>query len=367
MRLRKIISGPAFRACFPLILLLVLAGCSSRDYPQSTLDPKTDFTRMIDHIFMTTVWWAVVVFVLVEGALVFAIFKFRGKPTDPEPVQTHGNTAVEVIWTIIPAVILALIAVPTIRGIFETSEIPTDAVRVEVIGHQWWWEFRYPDQKVVTANELHVPSGKKIALYMTTADVLHSFWMPQLAAKRDVFPRRATTLWFTAPEPGDFTGQCAEFCGIQHGRMGFRVFVDTPGDFDAWVADQQVGSPMMNGGVVATDSSRPADSATAQAKTAHDSLMAAGNALFVSGGCIGCHAMVGTPMAGVMAGLVGPNLSHVGSRTTIVANLLENTPENVARWLHDPQAVKAGTLMKLPRKLTEDEIKTLVAYLEAHK
>lgn len=362
MRLRKVISGPAFRAWFPLLLLLVLAGCSSRDYPQTTLDPKTDFTSMIDDIFMTTVKWAVVVFVLVEGALVFAIFKFRGKPTDPEPKQTHGNTTVEIVWTIIPAVILALIAVPTIRGIFVTAEIPSDAVRIEVLGHQWWWEFRYPDQKVVTANEMHVPSGKKIALFMSTADVLHSFWMPQLASKRDVFPRRATTLWFTAPEPGDFPGQCAEFCGIQHGRMGFRVIVDSPEDFDAWVATQQVGSPMVNGGVVTPDSTRPADTTAA----VRDSLMAKGAALFTSAGCIGCHAMVGTPMAGQL-GVMGPNLSHVGSRTTIVADLLTNTPENLANWLRDPQAVKPGALMKLPRKLTEDEIATLVAYLQAHK
>jgi cytochrome c oxidase subunit 2 len=355
MSLRKVLSGPAFRAWLPLILLLVLVGCSSKEYPQSTLDPKTDFTRMLDHIFMTTVRWAMVVFVLVEGALVFAIFKFRGKPGDPEPKQTHGNTTVEIVWTIIPAVILALIAVPTIRGIFETARIPEGAVRVEVIGHQWWWEFRYPDQKVVTANELHVPSGKQIALFMTTADVLHSFWMPQLAAKRDVFPRRATTLWFTAPEPGEFPGQCAEFCGIQHGRMGFKVFVDSPADFDAWVANQQLGSPLVNGGVVARDSTAPPDS-----------LMIKGAALFASGGCIGCHAMVGTPMAGQM-GVMGPNLSHVGSRTTIVAGLLANTDENLARWLHDPQAVKSGALMKLPRKLTDDEVQTLVAYLRAHK
>lgn len=362
MRLRKIFSGPAFRAWFPLLLLLVVAGCSSRDYPQTTLDPQTDFTTMIDDIFMTTVWWAVVVFVLVEGALVFAIFKFRGKPTDPEPKQTHGNTTVEIVWTIVPAVILALIAVPTIRGIFQTAEVPTDAVRVEVIGHQWWWEFRYPDHKVVTANEMHVPAGKKVALYMTTADVLHAFWMPLLGAKRDVFPRRATTLWFTAPEPGDFPGQCAEFCGIQHGRMGFRVLVDSPEDFDAWVAVQQKGSPLVNGGVVARDTTQPADSAAVSG----DSLMAKGQALFASAGCIGCHAMVGTPMAGQM-GVMGPNLSHFGRRTSMVANLMPNTAENLATWLRDPDAMKPGVLMKLPRKLTEDEITTLVAYLQAHK
>lgn len=342
-----------------MLALLILAGCSSSHYTQSTLDPRTDFTRLVDDVFMSTVRWAVLVFVLVEGALLFAIFKFRAKPGDPEPKQTHGNTTVEIVWTIIPAVILALIAVPTIRGIFRSAEVPSDALRVEVIGHQWWWEFRYPDEKVVTANELHVPSGRKVALFMTTADVLHSFWIPQLAAKRDVFPRRATTLWFTAPEPGEFTGQCAEFCGVQHGRMGFRVFVDAPEDFAAWTERQRQGSPLVNNGVVARDSTAPSD-------PARDSLLARGNALFTSAGCIGCHAMVGTPMAGQM-GVMGPNLSHVGSRTTIVANLLVNNEENLAKWLRDPQAVKEGALMKLPRKLTEDEVQLLVSYLRAHQ
>jgi cytochrome c oxidase subunit 2 len=365
MSLRKIISGPAFRAWFPLLVIAVLAGCSGK-YPQSTLDPKTDFTRMVDDVFMTTVRWALLVFVLVEGTLIFAILKFRGKPEDPEPRQTHGNTTVEIVWTIVPAVILALIAVPSIRGIFRSAELPPDAMRVEVVGHQWWWEFRYPDLKVVTANELHVPSGKKVLLLMTTADVLHSFWSPQLAAKRDVFPHRHTSLWFTAPDTGRYDGQCAEFCGVQHARMGFSILVDSPENFDSWVANQQIGSPMINGGKVAVDSSAPVDSAARLASADHDSLMARGTAIFLSGGCIGCHAMVGTPMAGQM-GVIGPNLSHVGSRRMLVANLMPNTDENLSRWLHDPQALKEGTLMKLPRKLTEDEIKTLVAYLRAHK
>jgi cytochrome c oxidase subunit 2 len=366
MSLRKVISGPAFRAWLPLLVMLVLAGCNADTYPNSTLDPKTEFTTMIDHVFMTTVKWAVVVFILVEGALVFAILKFRGKPTDPEPKQTHGNTTVEIVWTIIPAVILALIAVPTIRGIFDTAETPPDAMTVEVIGHQWWWEFRYPDQKVVTASELHIPSGRKITLFMKTADVLHSFWSPQLAAKRDVFPRRYTTLWFTAPDTGVYKGQCAEFCGTQHARMGFEIHVDAPDEFDRWIANQQVGSPLINGGQVPADTTRLADTAAQAARVSRDSLMARGAQTFIAGGCIGCHAMVGTPMAGQM-GVIGPNLSHVGSRATLAGAMMANTDENLSRWLHDPQAVKPGTLMKLPRKLTDDEVQILVAYLRAHQ
>lgn len=356
MTLRKAFSGPGRLGAWLTagVFLLLVAACGQH-YPQSTLTPQTDFAKISDDVFMTTVKWAVVVFVLVEGALLLAIFRFRGKDGDPEPKQVHGNTMVEVVWTIIPAMILAFIAVPTIKGIFKSAEVPGGAVRVEVIGHQWWWEFRYPDLQVVTANEMIVPAGRKVALYMTTADVVHSFWVPQLAGKRDVFPRRANTIWFTAPDTGNFSGQCAEFCGEQHGRMGFRVLVKSPGDFDAWVSNQQVGSPLINGGVVPRDTTQPADS-----------VMVKGQQVFLSAGCIGCHAMVGTPMAG-QVGMVGPNLSHVGSRTTLVANLMPNTPENMARWLRDPQKVKQGSLMKLPRQLTEDEIATLVAYLEAHK
>ena len=230
----------AFRARFfqaarrlaPVLLIaLAFAACggTSEQYPQSTLHPKADFTRMLDDVFMTTVWWSVVVFVLVEGALLYVILRYRGKPTDGEVRQVHGNTTLEIIWTAIPALILAMIAVPTVRAIFRTYEVPRgEAMLVEVIGHQWWWEFRYPEYGVTTANELHVPTGRVVTLKMKTVDVLHSFWLPQLAAKRDVFPDRATTLWFRADSAGYYSGQCAEFCGVQHGRMGFHVAATSP-------------------------------------------------------------------------------------------------------------------------------------------
>jgi cytochrome c oxidase subunit 2 len=339
----------------PALCLLLLAGCA-QNYPQTTLAPRGDFARLVDGLFRTTVWWAIVVFVLVEGALLLAIFKFRGRPDDPEPKQVHGNTVLEVVWTIVPAFILVMIAVPTIKTIFKTSDYATgDVIQVEVLGHQWWWEFRYSGLGVVTANELHVPVGKTVNLRMTTVDVLHSFWVPQFAAKRDVFPGRHNPLWFKAEVTGSFSGQCAEFCGAQHGRMGFRVISQTAEEFDAWVAQQRVGSPLVNRGVVPRDSTQPVDS-----------LEQAGQALFNSGGCIGCHSMVGTALAGVMSGK-GPNLTHVGSRSTLVAGMLENTPENLRKWLSNPDSVKKGTLMVLPRKLTDPEIATLVAYLRSHQ
>jgi cytochrome c oxidase subunit 2 len=357
-----------FAAAVLTLTLLVLVGCTTNEasYPQTTLAPKSDFTTLVDDVFQTTFLWAVIVFVLVEAALLFAMWKFRGRPGDAEPAQVHGNATLEVVWTIIPAFILAIIAVPTVQTIFRTSATPTEPeVEVEVIGHQWWWEYRYPALGVVTANELHVPVGKTVALKMWSADVLHSFWSPQLAAKRDVFPQgprftKINPLWFRADTTGDFTGQCAEFCGIQHARMGLRVIVQTEAEFLAWVERQRAGSPLVNGGVVAP----PVDSAGVPVPD--DSLMVQGRQLFQAAGCIACHAMVGTPLAGTTA-LLGPNLSHFGSRTSLGANMYPNTDENLARWLRDPQAMKEKSLMVLPRPLTEDEISTLVAYLRAHQ
>lgn len=345
-------------------LVLFVAACGE-NYHQSTLQPKSDITRMIDGLFRTTFLWAMIVFVLVEAALIYALWRFRAKPNDPEPVQSHGNTTLEIIWTAIPALILVVIAVPTVKTIFKTSlPAPNPEVEVEVIGHQWWWEFRYPKLGIVTANEMVVPVSKMVGLRMWSADVLHSFWSPQLAAKRDVFPifpqtkyKKVNPLWFTADSVGDYSGQCAELCGIQHGRMGLRVQVLSDADFQAWVAQQRVGSPLVDGGKppAAVDSAWKAD-------TVHTK----GQAAFVAGGCIGCHAMVGTPLASALT-LRGPNLSHVGSRTTIGANMYENNPTNLAQWLRDPQGMKKGSHMILPRPLTETEIAQLVAYLRMHK
>ena len=346
--------------------LLLLFACAE-NYPQTTLNPRGDFARLVDHLFRTTVGWAVLVFVLVEGALLLVLFKFRGRPDDPEPRQTHGNTVLEVVWTVIPAFILVIIAVPTVETIFKTSDYANgDVVQIEVLGHQWWWEFRYPALGVVTADEMHVPVGRTVNLRMTTVDVIHSFWVPQFAAKRDVFPGRHNPLWFKAEVTGTFSGQCAEFCGEQHARMGFRVISETPEQFAAWVERQRPGSPLVNGGRVERDTALPAEPAARAARLAADSVEQAGRAVFLAGGCIGCHAMVGTPTAGVSR-MKGPNLSHVGSRSRIVAELLENSEANLRKWLGNPDSVKKGTLMVLPRRLTEPEIAALVAYLRAHQ
>ncbi len=363
MSLRKVLPGsPGTMARLLLLVgVVALSGCGG-DYPQSTLTPLGDFAKLVDDLFSGTVRWAVLVFVLVEGALIYAILKFRARPGDAEPQQTHGNALVEVVWTIIPAVILAFIAVPTVRTIFQTAEVPEDALEIEVIGHQWWWEFRYPSEGVVTATEMHVPAGQKVVLKMRTADVLHSFWVPQFAAKRDVFQNKYTTMWFTADTIGRFPGQCAEFCGIQHARMHSWVVVQPPEEFAAWVTAQQVGSPLVNRGVVAVD--------TTQAPAVPDSVVIRGEAAFVATGCISCHAMVGTPLAGQLFEgntNAGPNLSHVASRRHLAGGLFENTEANLRRWLRDPQGLKPGSNMRLPRPLTDDEIDVLVAYLQTRQ
>jgi cytochrome c oxidase subunit 2 len=323
--------------------MLLLAACSPDQYPQTTLRPRADFARESDQIFRTTLLWATVVFVLVEGALLIAIWKFRNRPGAAEPVQTHGNTTLEIVWTIIPAFILAMIAVPTVRTIFRTATKPgPEALQVEVIGHQWWWEFRYPQLGITTASELRVPVGRTVSLEMTTVDVLHSFWLPQFAGKRDVFPNRYNNLWFKAEVTGDFPAQCVEFCGIQHGRMAYRIVSVDGAAFDAWAAG--FNTP-------------PKDFA---ADSTADPLVRQGQALFTAKGCVGCHSMYPA------LPLTGPNLHHVASRSHVAAGTLLNTDANLAKWIQNPQAWKQGVLMP-NLGLSDDETRALVAYLRANK
>jgi cytochrome c oxidase subunit 2 len=362
------------------LLMLVLVGCSPEHYPQTTLLPRGDFARIADDLLDTTVKWALLVFVLVEGVLIYAIFRFRGKPGDPEPHQTHGNTTVEIIWTVIPALILAAIAVPTVRAIFQTNATPAkDALTIEVVGHQWWWEFRYPEYNLTTANEIHIPVGRTVSLRMGSADVIHSFWVPQFAAKRDVFANRESRMWFKAETEGDYPAQCAEFCGIQHGRMAYRIKAQKPAEFDAWVAHMRTLGPKPPGG-----GARPAQGAASRTgsvsgvRTASEGASiqqpgqqsrgqgaqyAAGEKLFASKGCVACHSLqaVNAPK-----GMVGPNLANIGARSYIAAGTLKNTDANLARWIRDPQGIKKGVLMP-NLGLSDADAQALVAFLRAQK
>ena len=369
------------------LLVLVASACSPEHYPQTALRPLSDFARIGDDIQNNTLYWATGVFVLVEGALLYAIFRFRGRPDDPEPRQVHGNTTIEIIWTVIPALILAAIAVPTVRGVFQTSATPTgDVLKVEVVGHQWWWEFRYPDLNLTTANEVHIPVGQTVSLHLGSGDVVHSFWPPRFAGKRDVFPNRETRLWFKAEQAGEYPGQCAEFCGIQHARMAFRVRAQTPEEFQAWVAHMQTLGPKAAAAAPAADSSvhtasagarvqgpqqaksRPQgaaapDTAAAGPAAPSDPAYAAGEKLFLAKGCVGCHSLTAV---NAPKGMVGPNLANVGARTYIAAGTLKNTDENLAHWIRDPQGIKKGVLMP-NLGVTADEARSLVAFLRAHQ
>lgn len=355
-------------------LALVLAGCSPDRYHQTALRPLSDFAKIGDDVQTTTFWWALGVFILVEGALLYAVLRFRGKPDDAEPAQIHGNTTVEIIWTVIPALILAAIAVPTVKGIFETNvNPPGDAVKIEVVGHQWWWEFRYPDYNVTTANELHIPVGQAVNLRMGTTDVVHSFWPPRFAGKRDVFPNRETRLWFKAEQPGYYSGQCAEFCGMQHGRMAFHIRASTPEEFQTWLKHMQtlgaapaaaagdsVHTASAGASVQQGESAAPADST---AKAAQPAGYAEGEKLFKMKGCVACHSLAAH---NAPKGMVGPNLANVGARAYIAAGTLKNDDINLARWIREPQSIKKGVLMP-NLGVTEEEAKSLVAYLRAHQ
>ncbi len=319
-------------------LALGAAGCNP--YPQSTFELRSDLALEIQNLFNIILVAAAFVFVVVEGVLVVAAIRHRRRPTDSLPAQTHGSARLEIAWTAAPAVVLAVILVPTIQTIFKTqAPAPADALQVRVIGHQWWWEFEYPDLGVRTANELYLPVGRPINVREESADVIHSFWVPALGGKRDVVPGKVNALWFTPNSTGTFPGQCAEFCGESHANMRLRAVVVTSEEFDAWVQRQR----------------QPA-------ATPADPQALAGAQLFQQRGCAGCHTITGT----AAQGRVGPDLTHVGSRTTIAAGLLENTPQNLSAWLRDPPGVKPGA--RMPNlNLSEEELGALVAYLQSLK
>ena len=348
---------------FLVILVFLAVGCTP-SHPQSTFDTAGPVAESQLTLFLIIFWAAVFVFIVVEGMLVYAVIRFRRKPGEGLPKQVHGHTRMEIAWTIAPAIVLAVIAVPTIATILNTTDPPRgeEVLQVNVTGHQWWWEFEYPELgdeeagPVVTVNELHIPVGKAVSFTLDSMDVIHSFWVPKLGGKMDVVPNSMNKMWLKAREPGTFFGQCAEFCGLAHAQMGLRVIAEPEESFQQWVTEQQ----------------QPADPPITEAEKR-------GLALFEStkAQCWTCHTVEGTKRA---RGDKGPNLTHVASRTTIAAGLLDiSTPSaftrNVTRWLRDPGAVKPGNIMardaniyvKPESRLSDEEIEDLVAYLRTLK
>jgi cytochrome c oxidase subunit II len=317
-------------------LALAAAAC---DNPQTAWIPASDYANEGKDLFQYIIYAGIIVGVLVEGALIFAAIRFRRRPSDGLPPQIHGNTLVEVTWTTVPAIVLLTILVPTIQTIFRTqAPAPSDAFQVHVVGHQFWWEFQYPNSGVVTADEIHLPVDKTVNLQLNSADVIHSFWVPALGGKRDAFPAHTNFIWLTPDTVGEFPGQCFQLCGYSHGNMRMKAFVQSQSDFDAWLANQQ--QPAVT----------PPPGSDAEQ----------GMALITSKGCIACHTINGTSAQGT----VGPNLTHLATRTTIAGGTLPNTTEGLHTWLQNPPAVKPGSIMP-NLNLSEDEIRLLTAYLQS--
>ena len=322
-----------------LVFVAAFAAACARDAPQDYLnDPVGQSAKKADALWDLTFAVAVVIFVLVEGALVYALFRFRHRE-GREAAQFHGNTKLEIALTLIPTLILAAIAVPTLTTIFTLAAREEGALEVEVVGRQFWWEYRYSDSGVVTANELHIPTGTPVRLAVEgdPNDVIHSFWVPRLAPKQDVVPGRTNYINLQTDRPGTYLGQCAEFCGLSHANMRLRVIAQEPTAFAAWLAEQQ----------------RPA------ARPAAGSDAAEGRQLFVEGACAGCHTVEGTPAQGTL----GPDLTHFASRSTFAGAMFDNDEESLRRWLADPPGVKPGA--KMPDLgLSEQDIEKLIAFLQ---
>ncbi len=376
-----------------LLTVAMLSACGE-EYLQSTIDPVTDFGEVSHNLYVQVFWWTMIILAVVWALMAYILIRFREKPGQDRPKQIHGHMGLEIAWTIAPAIIVVAIVIPTIQGVFETQRPPDeDALVVEVTGKRYWWNFHFPEQGVTTANELHLPVGRPISLRLESGDVIHSFWVPQLGGKRDVNPVVAVPegeepkrnwMHFTIKEEGVFWGQCAEFCGEAHSLMGIRVVAESEEEFQAWLTDWHTPAPTANapepvGGQA--DTERPAGEPGAEAQTAvnqavaEDPLVARGREVFFrETTCVLCHAIQGTAAPGI----IGPNLTRMGSRSTIAAGMLENTPENLALWIKDPLSVKPGSEMpgaqygaaiagvQYPAtNLNDEQIQALAAYLSS--
>ena len=338
-----------------LLLALILPApvFAEPDGPPSALQPASPAASAILDLHNVVLIIAVVIFVGVEGALLLAAFRFRRSPTDTsEPPQIHGNIQLELAWTIVPAVIVFALFVLTVRAqqtidASVYSAEPGVPITVEVIGHQWWWEFRYPDLgiataglSITTAGQMVIPVGRVINLKIGSLDVIHSFWVPELGGKTDAIKGVTNTSWLKADRTGEYYGQCAELCGVSHANMRLVVRAVSPDEFTAWASAQ------------AADAAAPTDPA---AQT--------GQQVFVTHACVGCHVIRGVPQA---VGVTGPDLTHVASRPYIAGGILANTPHNLGRWLANPPGIKPGSMMP-NLNLPQADIDALVAYLQTLK
>lgn len=314
----------------------------------SILDPSSPGAAEISQLFYVIMGIATVVFVGVEGLLFYSIFRFRNRPAS-EAVQTHGNTKLEIAWTTVPAIILVVLLGFTLRTMASVrAPVPGDALKIKVIGHQWWWEFQYPEWGIKTANQLVVPVNRPIAVELESFDVQHGFWVPQLFGKMDALPGHLNKMNFTVAELGKYGGQCTQLCGVQHAMMRFQIIAVSAAQFSDWALRQ------------VKEADPPTDAAAVR-----------GLALMEKN-CAACHAVNGTPAVSA----VGPNLTHLWSRDFFAGGILPLTQENITRWVNNAPAIKPGTIMPdysainkstgQPR-LSAQEVDDIVAYLNTLK
>lgn len=411
------------------VTFLLLSACSKVDPnkvfslsgPQSTIVTDGPVAKAQYDVFMVTVWVTMFIFVLVGAVLAYAQIKFRAKSAADEktepPEQSHGNPLVEIGLIVASVALLVIIAIPTLQNIWFTHDVPEEeranAMDVTATGYQWWFKFEYNQElmplptggeaPLVTGNELVVPAGVPVRVHLRTIDVIHSFWIPKLAGKVDMIPNRANFLWFKADKPGYYYGQCAEYCGESHAIMRFRVIALSAADYVRWLDNQKqaartataatirrddeqvrvqfaslpnTGPGSTLGGSPAFDADPLAAWKAKQAPEAGENaaLIADGRRLFQEKTCISCHTVRGHEGVGI----TGPDLTHVGSRSTIAAGVLENSPERLFQWIKDPEYFKPGNKMyhggyvdaatgKPLFTMSDAEIQALVAYLHSLK
>jgi cytochrome c oxidase subunit II len=308
--------------------------------------PLSQPAQEIKELSLLVIAVCTTIFLVVGGLLAYIVVRFRHRAGDEasEPPQIYGSNQIELAWTVLPILVVFVLILVTSRTIadIQNRKAGPGALQATVVGHQWWWEIRYPELGIVTANELHVPaSGQGIRrptfLKLQSADVAHSFWVPQLAGKTDLIPNRENLMWIAPTEPGTYLGNCAEYCGTQHARMLIRVVVQSPDEFERWVREQQQ---------AAAEGASPTE----------------GRKVFFANSCVNCHTVRGTSAQGKF----GPDLTHLMSRETLGSGAAPNTPASLRAWVRDPQKLKAGCLMP-NMQMTDEEVDQVVAYLQTLK
>lgn len=302
----------------------------------SIFQPASPEAQAITHLFVITLWICAVIFAIVAGIVGYSLVKYRWREGERDPVQLHGNKQVEIAWTVIPFLIVLLLFGLTVHAMTTSDPPLVGKPDLVVIGHQWWWEIRDPVHGFTTANEIHIPVGRQVSVQLDAVDVLHEFWVPRLTRKMITVPGAGNHVWMEADRAGTYQGVCSEFCGTQHAWMRFQVIADRPEDYAVWVRAQQ-----------------------AAALKPKEGDAAKGEALFRSLTCINCHTVRGVDAGGT----AGPDLTHFATRAQFGSGIADNTPQNVRRWLENPQLIKFGA--KMPNfKLKPDQVDDLLAYIE---